>query len=318
MAKIIGKSIPNIPWQEKPADCIHNIWRYSENPILGRDGIKNANSIFNSAVVPFGKGFAGVFRVDLTSREQKLITGFSDDGIHWQLRDKYIFSGYDPRLCEIDGKYYLSYVKLGNPAGTTIGIAVTEDFETFTEYEDATYPVSRNGVLFPRKIDGNYMLFTRPCDKGHTPYGDIFLSQSPDLTYWGKHRLVMRPEKTWECTKIGAGPTPIETDEGWLVFYHGVTTSCNGFTYSMGVAITDINEPWRVLHRAGCYFLNPREDYECIGDVPNVVFPCCALADSETGRITVYYGGADTVVGMAFTTIDEVMQFIKENDIINK
>lgn len=316
MTKIIGAALPNIPWEDKPQGYQYPVWRYSGNPIIGRDDLFMANSIFNSAVVPYKCKFAGIFRVDIMTRQQKLVVGFSDDAIHWDLKNDYIFDGYDPRLCEIDGWYYLSWVRLGNPAGTVIGIARTKDFETFEEFEDATIPVSRNGVLFPRKIDGNYMLFTRPCDKGHTPYGDLFLSQSPDLTYWGKHRLVMRPKNVWECTKIGAGPTPIETDEGWLCFYHGVTTSCNGFVYSMGAAIMDINEPWKVLHRANCYLLNPRTVYECVGDVPNVVFPCAALTDAESGRIAIYYGGADTVVALAFTTVDEVVDFIKKNDMI--
>ena len=316
MAKIIGKELKNIPWQDKPEGYRYPVWRYTENPIIKRDDLFMSNSIFNSAVVPFGNGFAGVFRVDLMNRDQKLVVGFSDDAIHWNLKNEYIYDGYDPRLCEIDGYYYLSWVKMGNPAGTVIGIARTKDFVTFEDFEDATVPVSRNGVLFPKKINGKYMLFTRPCDKGHTPYGDIFLSQSPDLTYWGEHRLVMRPVKNWESTKIGAGPTPIETDEGWLCFYHGVQTSCNGYVYSMGAAIMDKDEPWKVLHRADSYLLNPMTDYECVGDVPNVCFPCSTLTDAETGRIAIYYGGADTVVALAFTTVDETIDFIKNNDII--
>ncbi len=316
MAKIIGNPLKNIPWQKKPDNYEYPVWRFDGNPIIERDALPFSNSIFNSAVVPFKDGFAGIFRVDLMTREQKLVLGFSKDAIHWDLKNEYLFNGYDPRLCEIDGWYYLSYVHIGNPGGTTIGIARTKDFESFEEFDDATLPVSRNGVLFPRKINGNYMLFTRPCDKGHTPYGDLFLSQSPDLTYWGRHHLVMQPQKVWEATKIGAGPTPIETDEGWLCFYHGVTTSCNGFVYSMGAAIMDRDEPWRVLHRANCYLLNPRTDYECIGDVPNVVFPCAALTDADTGRIAIYYGGADTVVGLAFCQVDEVVDFIKAHDLI--
>ena len=232
MAKIIGNPLKNIPWQKKPDNYEYPVWRFDGNPIIERDALPFSNSIFNSAVVPFKDGFAGIFRVDLMTREQKLVLGFSKDAIHWDLKNEYLFNGYDPRLCEIDGWYYLSYVHIGNPGGTTIGIARTKDFESFEEFDDATLPVSRNGVLFPRKINGNYMLFTRPCDKGHTPYGDLFLSQSPDLTYWGRHHLVMQPQKVWEATKIGAGPTPIETDEGWLCFYHGVTTSCNGFVSS--------------------------------------------------------------------------------------
>ena len=315
MAKIIGKELANIPWQEKPENCKGPVWRYTENPIIERDQIDMANSIFNSAVVPFGDGFAGVFRVDLMSRQQKLVTGFSKDGIHWDLNNEYIFAGYDPRVCEIDGVFYLSWVKL-TPNGTVIGIAKTVDFVNFEELEEATLPVSRNGVLFPKKINGNYMLFSRPCDKGHTPYGDIFLSQSPDLEYWGKHRFVMKPESVWEHLKIGAGPTPIEIDEGWLCIYHGVSLSCNGYVYSMGAAIMDKDEPWKVLHRADSYILNPRTDYECAGDVPNVVIPCAALTDAKTGRIAIYSGAADTVVGLAFTTVDELVDFIHKNDVI--
>lgn len=315
MAKILNSTIKNIPWQDKPADCTDPVWRYTENPIIDRTFVKNANSIFNSAVVPFKGGFAGVFRMDDRTREQYLVTGESADGIHWHLNNEKIFPGYDPRLCEIDGKYYLSWV-VPTERGTSIGIAVTEDFKTWDRKENAVLPVSRNGVLFPRKINGNYHLFSRPCDKGHTPYGDIFVSQSPDLTFWGKHRFVISPVNNWEMTKVGAGPTPIETDEGWLCFYHGVITSCNGFTYSMGAMIVDRDEPWKVLHRADSYLLSPQTDYEYVGDVPNVVFPCAALADSETGKIAIYYGGADTVVGLAFTTVDEVVNYIKENDLI--
>lgn len=317
MAKILNSKVKNIPWQNKPENCNDPVWRYTENPIIDRSFVKDANSIFNSAVVRRDKenDFAGVFRLDDITREQYLVTGFSKDGIHWKLNDEKIFRGYDPRLCEIDGKYYLSWV-CHTDRGTSIGIAVTEDFLSWDRKENAVLPVSRNGVLFPRKVNDEYMIFTRPCDKGHTPYGDIFLSHSPDLTYWGKHRFVIKPENNWEMTKVGAGPTPIETDEGWLCFYHGVITSCNGFTYSMGAMITDINEPWKVLHRADCYLLSPRETYEFVGDVPNVVFPCAALADSDTGRIAIYYGGADTVVGLAFTTVDEVVNFIKKHDMI--
>lgn len=286
MAKIIGESIKNIPWQDKPAGYRYPVWRYTENPIITRDNLFMANSIFNSAVVPYGDGFAGVFRADYMSRDQRLVTGFSKDAIHWELDERVIFDGYDPRLCLIDGKYYLSWVN-HTPHGTTIGIAYTTDFKSWVQLEDACYPVARNGVLFPRKIGDEYMLLVRPCDKGHTPYGDIFIIRSKDLTYWGKNRFVMSPVKNWEMTKVGAGPTPIETDEGWLLFYHGVITSCNGFTYSMGAAILDKNEPWRVLHRADSYLLAPHMDYEVSGDVPNVVFPCAALADAEDRKSVV-------------------------------
>ena len=314
MATIIGQNIPNLPWEDKPEGYAYPVWRYSGNPIITRDNLFFANSIFNSAVVPFGDGFAGVFRVDDRTRDQNIVTGFSEDAICWRLDEKVIFKGYDPRICEIDGNYYLSWVNL-TPQGTTIGLAVTEDFKTWRQLEDATYPVARNGVLFPRKIGGEYMMLVRPCDRGHTPYGDIFLQRSKDLEYWGKYRFVMGPVKNWEMTKVGAGPTPIETDEGWLMFYHGVITSCNGFTYSMGAAILDRDEPWKVLHRADSFLLAPHELDETVGDVPNVVFPCAALADAATGRIAIYYGAADTSVALAFTTVDETLAYIHAHEL---
>ena len=178
----------------------------------------------------------------------------------------------------------------------------------------AFLPFNRNGVLFPRTINGNYALLSRPSDSGHTPFGDIYYSESPDLTYWGKHRHVMSPmDNSWQFTKIGGGPAPIETSEGWLLIYHGVLNSCNGFVYSAGVALLDIDQPWKVIARAKPYILNPREYYECVGDVPNVVFPCATLCDADTGRLAIYYGAADTVVAMAFAFVDELVDFIKSN-----
>ena len=156
-------------------------------------------------------------------------------------------------------------------------------------------------------------MLSRPSDNGHTPFGDIFYSESPDMEFWGRHRHVMSPapfeDSAWQCTKIGAGPIPIETSEGWLLIYHGVLASCNGFVYSFGSALLDIDQPWKVKFRSGPYLISPQKDYECMGDVPNVCFPCAALHDSETGRIAIYYGCADTVTGLAFGYIPEIIEF---------
>ena len=232
-------SLPNIPWEERPAGCAEVIWRYSANPIIPRNLIPSANSIFNSAVVPFNGAYAGVFRCDNKKREMNLHRGFSQDGIHWQLDDAPIdwqfadpelsrfVHRYDPRVVWLEDRYYVTWCN--GYHGPTIGIGFTFDFETFTFLENALLPFNRNGVLFPRRINGKYVMFSRPSDNGHTPFGDIFLSQSPDLIHWGEHRFVMGVKDGWQSTKIGAGPVPIETDEGWLLIYHGVLTSCNGF-----------------------------------------------------------------------------------------
>ncbi len=158
-------------------------------------------------------------------------------------------------------------------------------------------------------------MLSRPSDSGHTPFGDIVLSYSHDLTFGGKHRHVMASggKNWWQATKIGAGPVPIETREGWLLLYHGVTTTCNGFVYSMGAALLDLDDPSKVLYRTREYILTPEKQYENVGFVPNVVFPCATLCDAETGRIAIYYGAADTYTAIAFAQVDELIAYIKSN-----
>ncbi len=322
---IIGSPLPNIPWEDRPSGCSDVVWRYSRNPIITRDAVPGANSIFNSAVVPFNGAFAGVFRCDNTARDMQIHAGFSDDGIHWQIEPQRIqfvcedpevgqfIYGYDPRVCWIEDRYYVTWCN--GYYGPTIGVAYTYDFRTFYQLENAFLPYNRNGVLFPRRINGKYAMLSRPSDRGHTPFGDIFYSESPDMIHWGHHRFVMAPVGGWQSTKVGAGPTPIETPEGWLLIYHGVLTSCNGFVYSFGAALLDLEKPWRVIYRTRPYLLNPREYYECVGDVPNVVFPCAALVDPPTGRMAIYYGGADTVTCLAFAYLHEVVDFVKANSL---
>ncbi len=189
---------------------------------------------------------------------------------------------YDPRVTWIEDRFYVTWCN--GYHGPTIGVGYTHDFETFHQLDNAFLPFNRNGVLFPRRIGGHYVMLSRPSDNGHTPFGDIFLSESPDLVHWGRHRHVMTTQPwTWASTKIGAGPIPIETDEGWLLIYHGVLTSCNGFVYSMGAALLDLDEPWKVIARGRDYLLSPQVPYEQVGDVQNVVFPCAALVDREFG-----------------------------------
>jgi beta-1,4-mannooligosaccharide/beta-1,4-mannosyl-N-acetylglucosamine phosphorylase len=122
---------------------------------------------------------------------------------------------------------------------------------------------------------------------------------------------VFGPYPGWQGTKVGPGPSPIETDEGWLLIYHGVWGSCNGFLYYAGGALLDLEKPWKVLYRTRDYLLAPTMPYERIGDVPNVIFPSAAVTYPETGTIRLYYGCADTCISMAEAKIDEVIEFVK-------
>lgn len=319
--------IPNLPWQPKPAGCPDVVWRYDKNPLTNRRPLPQATGIYNSAVVPFRGKFVGVFRTDYRDRMPHLHFGHSDDGLKWtfspeeiafQCEDEEVRRqeyGYDPRITRIDDTYYVTWCN--GYHGPTIGIARTKDFETFEQLENAFLPYNRNGVLFPRKINGNYAMLSRPSDTGHTPFGDIFYSESPDLTFWGKHRHVMgKGMPWWQDKKIGAGPTPIETSEGWLLFYHGVVQTCNGFVYSTGAALLDIDQPWKVLYRTNKMILQPEAPYEITGYVPNVVFPVTALCDGPTGRVALYCGAADTFTALAFCEVGELIEFIKANSTV--
>jgi len=321
---IIGQALPNMPWEDRPAGDSSLVWRYSANPLIDWNPTPSTSRIYNSAVVPFEGTFAGVFRADGKNGRANLHAGRSTDGLHLDIDDGIInwigpdgtakprSYAYDPRVVLIEGTYYITWCD--DMTGASIGMGYTKDFKTFYSMENPMIPFNRNGVLFPRKINGKYVLLSRPSDSAHTPFGDIFLSQSPDMIHWGCHHLVMRSggEGWWEGTKIGAGPIPIETKEGWLLFYHGVSGTCNGFVYSYGAALLDLNEPWKVIARGKDYLITPEKSYETTGFVPNVCFPCATLCDAPSGRIAIYYGAADTYTAMAFCKADEIVAWLKK------
>ncbi|NQT46201.1 MAG: glycoside hydrolase family 130 protein [Candidatus Omnitrophica bacterium] len=301
--------------------------RYKGNPIITAKDVPRATSIHNSAVIPFGKGYAGIFRVDEIDLNFTLHIGFSKDGIKWEIdperMDNKVTSddpeigiapqSYDPRITKMGDTYYILWCNMGSE-GPCIGMMTTKDFKNFKQGENLLPPANRNCVLFPKKINGKYAILHRPSDRGHTPFGDILYAVSPDLTHWGCHRFVMGPTKIgWQTTKTGPGPVPIETKDGWLLLYHGVWTSCNGYIYYMGGALLDLDKPWKVLSRTRDYMLAPTEPYERIGDVPNIIFPSSAVVLGDTIRL--YYGCADTCISMAEAKLDQVIRFIKTHSL---
>lgn len=322
---LVGPALPNLPFQPRPAGSDGPVWRYDGNPILGWNPIPCAARIFNSAVIPMGSGFVGVFRADYRNGRPQLHVGRSDDALRWTIEHQGITwvdeqgrsaptsYAYDPRLVKLEDRYYVTWCD--DFPGPSIGLGSTVDFRTFVRHERPLMPFNRNGVLFPRKVGGHYLMLSRPSDSGHTPFGDIVLSASPDLVFWGRHRLVMRSGGPgwWQGVKIGAGPVPIETREGWLLIYHGVSGPCNGFVYSMGAALLDLDEPSRVIYRTRDYLLTPEKEYETVGFVPNVAFPCATLCDAATGRIAIYYGAADTYTAVAFAQVDELLDHLRHH-----
>jgi predicted GH43/DUF377 family glycosyl hydrolase len=165
-------------------------------------------------------------------------------------------------------------------------------------------------VLFPEKINGLYARLDRPFESGRG--GNIWISFSPDLIHWGQSECLMESRRfAWDQGKIGPGAPPIRTDAGWLVIYHGVTPRINAQIYKAGVALLDLNDPRKVIARSKEYLMAPREPYERMGDVPNVVFPTAVIPYPERDELRIYYGAADTVFCLATAKISELIDFAR-------
>lgn len=313
----------SIPWQDRPAGSNELIWRFDRNPLTGYNPVPDTiiYTVYNSAVLPYKGAFIGVFRVEYRTGMPGLHLGRSSDGIQWTFDSKPLplhdgspegnpfHYAYDPRLGQIDGKYYVTWCNGFH--GPTIGIAETTDFRAFNQLPNAFLPCNRNGVLFPRRINGRYAMLSRPSDNGHTPFGEIFYSESPDLEFWGRHRHVMgKKGNWWEDLKIGPGPIPIETPDGWLIIYHGVANTCNGFVYRMGLALLDLEQPWKVVRRLPHHIFGPEASYETTGFVPNVVFPCSVIQEED--RMAIYYGAADCRIALGFARLSELLDTVKK------
>jgi predicted GH43/DUF377 family glycosyl hydrolase len=114
----------------------------------------------------------------------------------------------------------------------------------------------------------------------------------------------------WDCHRVGLACQPIETANGWLIFYHGVRNTTAGALYRMGVALLDLEQPWRVIRRADEWVLGPRETYERVGDVGGVIFPTGATVDEKNDQLNLYYGAADTSVAVATARFSDCVDYI--------
>lgn len=309
----------------KPSNDEDYIWRYEKNPIIDLSKIDYWH-VFNSAIVYEDGIYHCLFRVETKDGCPRLVAGKSLDGLNFEFGQPVDFKNpdgsafvysyaYDPRLVKINGRIFAIFCA-DTFGGPSTYIAETKDYINYTVLPCGFLPYNRNGVLVPEIIDGKYFMLNRPCSMGMTDSGEIFISESEDLIHWGNHKRLIRKfeekyKNFWERIKIGAGPAPIKTKEGWLLIYHGVQGTCNGWTYSIGVALLDLKDPTKLLAKGSRYLMTPETIYERTGFCPNVLFPCTALNDEE-GHITIYYGAADTNIGIAFTTVDKLLAWVKK------
>ena len=218
----------------------------------------------------------------------------------------------DPRVTRVDelDAWLIAYTSFG-PGGPGVSLASTRDFEQVERLGLAMAPENKNATLLPRRVGGQWVMFHRPSST-IAGGGDIWLSRSADLTSWSAPEPVFsrRPGGWWDSARIGMGPPPIETEHGWLVLYHGVRRTVAGELYRVGLALLELEQPARVIRRSADWVLGPQAPYEVTGDVPGVVFPCGLVHDAEADRLRLYYGAADTCVGLATARMSDVMSLL--------
>jgi predicted GH43/DUF377 family glycosyl hydrolase len=302
--------------------------RYRGNPLLTPERWPYAvNAVFNAGATEVGDHTVLLCRVEDRRGISHLTVARSRDGISNWLVDEHPLiepepdASYeewgveDPRITWVEEleKWVILFTSYG-PGGPGLSMATTEDFRTAERLGMVRAPEDKNGALLPHKINGEFILFHRPVT-ALTHRADIWISRSADLHSWSAPEQVMaaRPGGWWDSARIGIGPPPIETSEGWLLIYHGVRQTVAGSLYRAGLALLDLEDPTKVLRRCSEWVLGSRERYELMGDVPGVVFPCGVIVKRETDEVRLYYGAADSCVALATARLSDVLSYVREH-----
>jgi predicted GH43/DUF377 family glycosyl hydrolase len=147
----------------------------------------------------------------------------------------------------------------------------------------------------------------------------VWYASSDDLLHWALPGVLLPANggPWWDGLKVGTGAHPIRTEKGWLLIYHGVKQAGGGhLIYRLGLALLDLADPRKLLARSRDWVFAPETEYEQRGLVPDVVYTCGAL--ERDGDIWMYYGGADTVIGLAIAKITELLDFVLEHDFLHE
>ena len=300
--------------------------RSNQNPILQAvDWPYLANTVFNPGAVRLKDGSTLLLcRVEDHRGHSHLCAARSVNGVDgWQIdpvptlapdlenHPEEAWGVEDPRIVYLDefDRYAVTYTSYSH-RGPGVSLALTEDFCQFERLGQIMPPENKDAALLPRRFDGRWVLLHRPV----SPYGaHVWLSFSPDLRHWGDHSPVLeaRQGAWWDANKIGLSPPPIETEKGWLVFYHGVKQTGAGCLYRMGAALFDRDDPRRCLQRGSEWIFGPKEPYELFGDVGYVVFPCGVTQADDGDTLFLYYGAADSSIALATGSIREILSWLE-------
>jgi predicted GH43/DUF377 family glycosyl hydrolase len=300
--------------------------RHPANPLLTAEDWPTAvNVVFNPAAVQIGAETVLLARVETRTGISHLAVARSANGVDgWSIDPKPLLEpvkgieteqwGFeDARVVWVDelGRHVITCTAYG-PAGPTVFLATTEDFSAVERVGIVVTPEDKNAALLPERVGGKWILFHRPTSHFATARPGISLSRSPDLRSWSAAEIVMEPREGawWDSLRIGIGPPLLKTEHGWLLVYHGVKETVSGAIYRVGLALLDLEDPTRLLHRTSSWVLSPCEEYERQGDVPNALFPCGMIHDREQGELRLYYGAADTSVCLATASLADVLETV--------
>lgn len=299
--------------------------RHPENPILTRRHWPySVNSVFNPAAAVVGGKVVLLARVEDRTGISHLCTARSKNGVNgWEIDKAPTFlpspdthaeekwGVEDPRVTWLDdlGKWVVAYTAFSE-AGPLVSLALTDDFRNFLRLGPVMPPEDKDAALFPVRFGGRYAMLHRPVAAFPGVQKHIWISFSPDLIHWGEHRVVIPARRGgwWDADKVGVSAPPLATPKGWLVLYHGVRTTAAGCIYRVGLALLDGEDPTRLIKRSDQWILGPRESYETVGDVGNVVFPCGWVVKGDT--LLCYYGAADSCIALASARFSDVLDFI--------
>lgn len=299
--------------------------RFEGNPILqAAQWPYTVNSVFNPGVTigPDGETVLLV-RVEDRTGLSHLTVARSRDGLRdWLVDERPSFFPdlhryeetwgiEDPRITKIDEEYLITYTGFSR-GGPLVCLAATKDFVEFERRGVLMPPEDKDAALFPVRFGGRWALVHRPATSAAHILGmHIWLSWSPDLRHWGDHSIVItsRQGASWDSRRVGLGPPPIPTSEGWLIIFHGVKSTAGGAIYRAGLALLDTEDPTLVKVRADEWVFGPEEPYELTGDVHGVVFPTGFVLGPDGDSLRIYYGAADSSVAVAEASVGELLEF---------
>lgn len=296
--------------------------RHPENPILTpEEWPYTVNAVFNPGATsgPDGETILLV-RVEDRTGISHLTVVRSENGItDWKIESRPTLAPRvshheawgieDPRITTIGDEHLIAYTAVST-RGPLVSLASTEDFYNFQMRSIVSTPEDKDAALFSEQFDGRYALIHRPVSSFSYGEAHIWISFSPDLVHWGDHRLLIESRRNghWDREKVGLGPPPLRTSEGWLLLFHGVRESAAGALYRAGLALLDLHDPTVVLARTDEWVFGPEAEYELTGNVPGVVFPTGWIVDNDD-TVRMYYGAADTCVGLATASLADLIEF---------